>query len=840
MLSKHYYLLFSRNPFNLFFNAISNLQLLSLSPAKTSDCAIQMEHSYSRDKRPTDNTMATRTILVHKPPPCPSCHSAAGPENDIDMDEESIPLLPLPEIDEPVAREAMDVIGNIASKTKNRNSEDEDWEEAVDRTGWTIYQQTLFAKVAEILACDRLARLTQCNHPSEPILRRANIDKAVSRMRKAMAIIHWDTKLSQWLHGLLVDHLPISYMTAYMDILQTLRAKLPTLVDKMLQGRSNELLEAVVKPPWQPITEAKDRKIASDPILLLCPSTFTNNSSGGTNATREQYWTSLFTTMSNSVRTVTVPEAFFPENLSLSDCLESLVTLTRTRLHELRKEMPQKSVILVGFNAGSAVALQVAGLENNLSCVVCMGFATNTLRGTRGSLDDRLVELQTPVLFVVGQNGMRTSQEQIEALREQMIAPTALVVVGSANDSLQVNYAKRRLEQVTQSMVDSMIMDEVAEFTANCIANPPQAMKRKLPGAPKLVVLNSPQKGGGATMTTDGVTMPIAAVVPKKPKMGVSASESLGSVKAGGVKVGRLLKKKEMFQRSGVAHKLSPTKTEYADKVGLTTPGATSYEIVTGRLKQDTNVRQIVDSGFIQIASEGAVSKWQLTRQGNGVNGSGGNTSAIMPIVQKHKISLGNQFTPMRTTGERMLASGSSSGTKLPNGLYTLKSSTMAGGEAPTLLETIELDTDEEIINLDDVQVIDAAQVINGTEFTARDMAEIPVVFQDSEGNLQDPLAKSESFGGQVVISANSTMPITEASVVVSAQTVIPPRPNKFIYYKPKQGGTQFINTATITPSNGGGGGGMGISSKPMIISVESIDKDAPSTVYHVVPDVEE
>lgn len=66
---------------------------------------------------------------------------------------------------------------------------------------------------------------------------------------------------------------------------------------------------------------------------------------------------------------------------------------------------------------------------------------------------------------------MLYSQEEIESLREKMQAQTSLVVVGSADDALRVSKNKRRIEGVTQAMVDHMIMVRFITCYFFCWAN---------------------------------------------------------------------------------------------------------------------------------------------------------------------------------------------------------------------------------------------------------------------------------------------------------------------------------------------------------------------------------
>lgn len=158
----------------------------------------------------------------------------------------------------------MEKTSQLTSTHKNSNSEEDDWESKVLKYGWTPRQTKLFNKVVKILDFDMLSRLANVDGKRHEVVQiRTAIDKSADRMRHVLAEISWDTTLAQWLHGILMEYLPPSYLASYLDIMQTLKHKIPSLVDRMIfwkPGNVNqELLGLVLKRPWQPVLSNKVR-----------------------------------------------------------------------------------------------------------------------------------------------------------------------------------------------------------------------------------------------------------------------------------------------------------------------------------------------------------------------------------------------------------------------------------------------------------------------------------------------------------------------------------------------------------------------------------------------------
>ncbi|KAG5886123.1 hypothetical protein JTB14_021346 [Gonioctena quinquepunctata] len=448
---------------------------------------VSTDHCYARPwnwKPDSSFLRPTKTLFVRKLiPEKPKSNLQAQREDDDIIDVETDPKVSPPVYDESKAKTIMEECEKHAFSA--RTVIEEDWEERISKVNWSTSQHRVFNAMTNILNSFNLSKLAQTGVHNEPLLRRHVVDKAVQRVRRLLASVTWDPKITQWLHQLLIDNLSPNYLACYLDILQTLKSKLPAFVDKMMCAPNSSLrmgslnnanLLPLLEKKWDPLASSllqdKPKKLPGNPIIVIVPT-------GPIVSRMIHKWIKL---LSHLATVVTIPTNFGStgHRMAMPSILDQLFSLTRGKIQDVREDYPGRHIILVGFSTGASLALQVAQVESVL-CVVSIGFSLLTAEGIRGEPDDNLLELQCPVLFVIGQCSNTSSQEDLEDLRERMRVETGLIVVGSADDYLRVSKKKKNLEGITQCVIDRCIIDEVGEFISGIILSPYPPQIRQSP-----------------------------------------------------------------------------------------------------------------------------------------------------------------------------------------------------------------------------------------------------------------------------------------------------------------------------------------------------------------------
>eukprot|EP00094_Tigriopus_californicus_P000039 TCALIF_00039-PA protein Name:"Similar to Kansl3 KAT8 regulatory NSL complex subunit 3 (Mus musculus)" AED:0.34 eAED:0.40 QI:0/0/0/0.5/1/1/8/0/1090 len=485
---------------------------------------IQLDHSYAKpwNWRPEALPVIkpAKSLFMTRQPGPP--YSLALPVN---TDEEIDVLTPIAPNKNPLEEKTQQIMtecerfADLVNPDVKSLAQVEDWEERVCKDSWTTAQHRLFNRVLKVFHADRLARLAQDSHPREPIQRRLVIDKTAKRVRLLLAQILWDPKLTHWLHNALCDNLPREYIAIYLDVLQTLRKKVPELIDKLLAGRvhpdqygscTKEGFRLLMKRKWDPtvaeyLHAPKIKKLPNNPFIILTPSAPQDNSQL---SSRAQMWTKMLMTVGKLV-TITLPtlkeaDSAEVQKTEISRFIQRVVSVTITRIRDIKRSGHQdRPIFLFGWGVAAAINCQIASMETVSGCV-CLGFPLSTLAGMRGEVDDPcLLDIKSPVLFVAGQNAVDCKPDDLEDVREKMRCESGLVLVGGADFQLRVSKHKKKAEAITQSMVDRAIMDEIREFLQNL-------MVPTVP-APTAVQMQ-------ATVMMDGSPMPTVAKKPARPR----------------------------------------------------------------------------------------------------------------------------------------------------------------------------------------------------------------------------------------------------------------------------------------------------------------------------------
>ncbi|XP_066936298.1 uncharacterized protein [Clytia hemisphaerica] len=435
------------------------------------------DHSYARPfslSKDENENIGIATASILKLVPINKTKGKKTTKNDGDIDIMSVdkPESPLVKYDSSRGRHVMNEVETYLNSLWKDVEKNE--EEKISRGSWSRDQAKLFDLVYSAINNYQLAKLTHHMHSNEPVLRKLALDKATKRVRKAFATALWNAKLIGWLHGIMIDGLCSSFFLCYLEILQSVKRKVPSLFERVFLHNKATLekeqtaglnnLGFRLKKSWEPAvglhTKVNIEKFPSLPFIINIPS---GPSVPHQSTKRNRFWNYQLLNFGKTVP-ISAPAYMTKEGYVVKHYLEHCISAVRTNVATFNTRFANRPIVLLGWDVGALVALKVALLDK-VDAVICLGFPNETVEGDEcPSYWESFGKVRCPVLFFVGTHATSNSLEKVENLRQQMKVHTSLIVMESGDELLRLTNSQKKSLGMSQNMVDKLIQDQLYLF----------------------------------------------------------------------------------------------------------------------------------------------------------------------------------------------------------------------------------------------------------------------------------------------------------------------------------------------------------------------------------------
>jgi len=351
-------------------------------------------------------------------------------------------------------------------------------------------RKKLITTAVQIVDDDVYVRIVAKSTPREITVRKNSIENSALKMRYLFGTFGWDMTLLKWLHLIFINNMPEEQLNSYTEIIQTLKLDCPKLIEKLLKkcdaDKENNKLpntyQLMNRRPWCPAVTAisfhqNKVRLPHPVVFLLVPSVLTDHVYQA-ESRRFLFWKNLFNNIQNcrlALMEKTVEDndsiTFSDEGTKLDKATKISDICTTTlrkiiwKIRQLRAKFSDMKIVLVGWGSTSLINCY-ASIDQTVDAIICLGFPTHSLAGSRVNVDDSLCDVTTPTYLVTGTNARSSHPDDVEQFRHQVMmqAITGSLLVNGGNDNLLVNPQVLRQANCSQQIVDKYIWDHVVCF----------------------------------------------------------------------------------------------------------------------------------------------------------------------------------------------------------------------------------------------------------------------------------------------------------------------------------------------------------------------------------------
>ncbi|KAE9551545.1 hypothetical protein FO519_005238 [Halicephalobus sp. NKZ332] len=139
-----------------------------------------------------------------------------------------------------------------------------------------------------------------------------------------------------------------------------------------------------------------------------------------------------------------------------------------TREIEKNRFIIRKKIFLVCFDQAGSFVHIASQSHRNLYGIIDFGFRTIAGEKIRGIVGDNICNTACPSLLILGTDSKFSDIRHLEIMKKNFIHPVGSIVVGNSDHLLKMDPDVLVKHGITQSCVDRLIMEHVADFVDYC------------------------------------------------------------------------------------------------------------------------------------------------------------------------------------------------------------------------------------------------------------------------------------------------------------------------------------------------------------------------------------
>ncbi|PAV88914.1 hypothetical protein WR25_24362 [Diploscapter pachys] len=341
-------------------------------------------------------------------------------------------------------------------------------------------RRSMLESVVELISEQYSVEITAQGRPDEMVTLYNATMRNANQLRDFYFTYSYDRQQSaNWAHRFIVENLPVHFLASYLSLLRYCRSMAGSYVMMVLKSAGGPSMPSdwqtvthliqeyvtlkVLDPELDDLNRTIEPHSLSDVVFVLAsPAMTVGDYTHKVKAHEHMFkWLKQLGHSDSEIVKLDIED---DDRLTIPELCDAYMAHFLHVIRSKVKEHRGRRIVLVGFGTTCYMCHRAVQLTHGVSAIIDLAFPLFTEEGPRGTPDDDICLTYCPSLFVLGSDADDFDAIALKDLRDNLLSPSGLIVVCSADKELYVRTSVLMRMKLTQRLVQRAIVDEVCSF----------------------------------------------------------------------------------------------------------------------------------------------------------------------------------------------------------------------------------------------------------------------------------------------------------------------------------------------------------------------------------------